>query len=292
MKKIEFLCLFFFFSGMVFQSVHFSQNCNHQYRETLVLTKTNPTVEKNDKYTAPGMNFQCYTVYNIDVTAFPEGGTLIIRINNGDGCMGSFDLFPGGYPLPVEGGPEGTLAGDYDVGGKGEIEYKFETGQVFQFCATGSWFAEKGCKNSYSFVASVDFKYGNKNEGSITVSPGNPVGNGSGSFIAPGMYLQAYSLTTINVSAFSSGILKIFIKLGNGESSGSFDLFPEGVPIPTEGRPEGTVAGAYDVSPGSEAYIEYEFARGQVYNFGATGGWFSKKGLKNTYTFKVEVLRK
>jgi hypothetical protein len=179
-----------------------SQNCKHKYKGTIVLTKGNPTVEKSDTYTAPGMNFQCYTVYNIDLSSFSGKGILKIKTKIDEhGCPGSFDLFPGGFLLPTEGRPEGSLAGDYDVMPdfpNGKIEYEFEGGQIFQFCATGSFFAEKGMTNDYSFTATLVYKYDHKNIGSITLSPVNPKGKGSGSLIAPGANSQAYSLTSID----------------------------------------------------------------------------------------------
>jgi hypothetical protein len=72
-------------------------------------------------------------------------------------------------------------------------------------------------------------------------------GTGSGVLVAPGQGKQMYNVHEIDVSSFKSGgILLVDITMGDGESAGSFDLFPEGVPLPSGARkdrsPEATTS--------------------------------------------------
>ncbi len=115
-------------------------------------------------------------------------------------------------------------------------------------------------------------------------------GEGSGILVAPGKGNQEYTIHQIDTKDFvNGGIVTFRITVGDGESDASFDLFPEGAPIPTTGRPIGSVAGRYDILKGSTTTMSYRFQRGQVFQFGADGNWFSRKGAGNTYTFEVWV---
>ncbi len=111
---------------------------------------------------------------------------------------------------------------------------------------------------------------------------------GSGSLVAPGMGNQAYKVIEIDASRFASGIVTISVKLGTGPSSGSFDLFGEHEQIPISGYPN-SLAHAYDIAPGGKSTLTYEFDDGQIFQFGATGNWFSQKGATNTFDYQVLV---
>ena len=115
-------------------------------------------------------------------------------------------------------------------------------------------------------------------------------GKGSGVIVAPGQGKQIYNVHEIDVSSFDSGgILLVDITLGDGESAGSFDLFPEGVPLP-HGSPKGSVARSYDVPSGESRTMTLQFAKGQVFRFGASGNWFSEKGTTNEFRFEARAV--
>ena len=116
-------------------------------------------------------------------------------------------------------------------------------------------------------------------------------GEGEGILIAPGRGKQRYTVFYIDNKDFiNGGTLVIEITLGKGESNASFDLFPEGVPIPTKGRPHGSVAHQYDVSRGKTVKMALRFSRGQIFQFGATGNWLSPEGSRNSYRFSARVI--
>lgn len=109
---------------------------------------------------APGMWKHSYRVYRLDTSRFVNGGTLHISITLGNGKSdASFDLYPGGTPLPVDGFPR-SLAYAHDVlqTTSAKIDYHFTQGMVFLLGAEGSWHAKAGDTNTYSFVASVENK--------------------------------------------------------------------------------------------------------------------------------------
>jgi len=86
----------------------------------------------------------------------------------------------------------------------------------------------------------------------------------------------------------NGGTIHITITVGNGESEASFDLYPQGLPLPSEGLPK-SLADAVNIRSGSGAKINYHFAHGAVFQFGAEGSWNSKAGTTNNYGFVVDV---
>jgi hypothetical protein len=109
---------------------------------------------------------------------------------------------------------------------------------------------------------------------------------------APGNNRQNYQIICIDTTRFNDqSHLQIDIELGNGESNASFDIFPEGAEIPTVGRPTGSILGAYDISRGTKNLrMIVEFTKGQVFQFGATGNWFSREGSTNNFKVTMSVL--
>lgn len=106
---------------------------------------------------APGMWKHGYSVTKLDATRFPNGGVLHIEIKLGDGpAEASFDLYSQGASLPSGGFPN-PLANAHDVpsGSTAKIDYRFDHGTVFQFCAEGSWHAKAGDRNNYNFTVNV-----------------------------------------------------------------------------------------------------------------------------------------
>jgi len=106
---------------------------------------------------APGMWKHGYSITNLDATRFSNGGVLHIEITLGGGpAEASFDLYSQGARLPSGGFPN-PLANAHDVpsGSTAKIDYRFDHGTVFQFCAEGSWHAKAGDRNSYNFTVNV-----------------------------------------------------------------------------------------------------------------------------------------
>lgn len=125
---------------------------------------------------------------------------------------------------------------------------------------------------------------------SIILTHEQPAASAAGELTAPGYEKQNYTVFFLDTTDFSEGgTLIIEVQLGDGESDGSFDLFPQDVPIPTEGRAEDSLAALYDLKRGERGTMRYQFPSGQVFQFGATGNWFSREGATNTFTLTIRV---
>jgi hypothetical protein len=93
----------------------------------------------------------------------------------------------------------------------------------------------------------------------------------------------------LDASRFANGgTIQITISVGPGESEASFDLYPRDLPLPAEGFPN-SLTGAHNIRSDAGAKINYRFAHGTVFQFGAEGSWNSKPGATNTYNFVVDV---
>ena len=113
--------------------------------------------------------------------------------------------------------------------------------------------------------------------------------SGQGTLIAPGMWKHTYRLIRLDASRFvNGGTLHITIRLGDGTSDASFDLYPQGAQIPADGFSK-SLAHAYDVPRTSSAKIDYHFDQAIVFLLAAEGNWHSKAGATNTYSFVVNV---
>jgi hypothetical protein len=122
----------------------------------------------------------------------------------------------------------------------------------------------------------------------IQLIPGSTF-TGQGTLVAPGRRKHGYRVILLDASRFlSGGTIHITITLGDGESEASFDLYPQGLPLPSEGLPN-SLANAVNIRSGSGAKINYRFAHGTVFQFGAEGSWNAKAGATNTYSFVVDV---
>ena len=101
---------------------------------------------------------------------------------------------------------------------------------------------------------------------------------------------QDYTVVKIDATAFENGgMLTIEIRVGSGKAAGSFDLFHGNSELPTEGTPDNTLAHEWGISPGETAIIAYRFDRGQVFQLGATGDWFSEKGSFNAFYARISI---
>jgi hypothetical protein len=122
----------------------------------------------------------------------------------------------------------------------------------------------------------------------IQLIPGSS-STGQGTLVAPGRGKHGYSVILLDASRFvNGGTIHITITLGDGESEASFDLYPQGLPLPSEGLPN-SLANAVNIRSGSGAKINYRFAHGTVFQFAAEGSWNAKAGATNTYSFVVDV---
>jgi hypothetical protein len=122
----------------------------------------------------------------------------------------------------------------------------------------------------------------------IQLIPGS-TSTGQGTLVAPGRGKHSYRVIVLDASRFvNGGTIHITITVGNGESEGSFDLYPQGLPLPSEGLPN-SLTNAVNIHSASGAKINYRFAHGAVFQFGAEGSWNSKAGATNSYSFVVDV---
>jgi len=113
--------------------------------------------------------------------------------------------------------------------------------------------------------------------------------HGAGTVVAPGRGKHGYVVTYLDATRFpNGGVLHITITVGDGASEASFDLFPQGFRLPSEGMPN-SLAGAHNVRSGAGTKIDYRFSHGGVFQFAAEGSWNSNSGDTNTYSFVVDV---
>ena len=131
----------------------------------------------------------------------------------------------------------------------------------------------------------------NGSDQTLTLTSIQPSSSATTTIVAPGNGAQSYEVFYIDTRAFpAGGILNIQIKIApDSATDGSFDLFPESVPIPMQGRPKGTLAGRYDIRKGTSTLLSYRFKTGQLFAFGLDGNWFSPKGAKGTVKFQASV---
>jgi len=112
---------------------------------------------------------------------------------------------------------------------------------------------------------------------------------GQGRFVAPGRGKHDYQVIVLDATRFEhGGTLHISISTGDGPAEASFDLYPQGFPLPASGFPT-SIASAHNVPRNSGATINYRFTHGAVFQFGAEGSWNEKAGSANTYSLVVSV---
>jgi len=119
------------------------------------------------------------------------------------------------------------------------------------------------------------------------------VASGQGNLVAPGSDRHGYTVFRIDTARFANGgTLEIEITVGDGASTASFDVFPEGARLPTEGFPtdQGSLANAYNLDPGQKATITYTLDRGQRLLLCAEGSWLSDQGSTNSFAYRAWVI--
>ncbi len=267
----------------------------------LILTRESPSQEVLDVFRTPTVGYQDYTVVMIDATAFENGGTLVIDIevgrDEGEG-EGGFYLFDGDSELSTEAEtPKDMLTWIWvEAGATKQITHRFDRGQLFKLGATGDWEREEPCVNAFRATVSVQES---SNEGtSDTPSTGWRIVLNSaqsspeilGLFRAPGNGYQDYTVVNIDTTAFEDGgTLSIYVKVGNGDASGSFDLFDSDTELPTEGMPKETLASVWGLEPNTATTIRHRFEQGEVFKLGATGDQSSKIGDINAFYARISV---
>ena len=110
-------------------------------------------------------------------------------------------------------------------------------------------------------------------------------------FRGPGNGYQDYTTVEIDATSFEQGgVLIIDIQVGEGEATGSFDLFAGDTELPTEGIPDDALASKWDISPGDTGHIRHPFTHGRRFKLGATGNWFCEKGSTNAFLARISVI--
>jgi hypothetical protein len=137
-------------------------------------------------------------------------------------------------------------------------------------------------------VITSDDLSGTSTPETIQLIPGTS-STGQGTLVAPGRGKHGYRVIMLDASRFvNGGTIHITITVGDGESEASFDLYPQGLPLPSEGFPN-SLAHATNIRSGSGAKINYRFAHAAIFQLGAEGSWNSKAGAANNYSFVVDV---
>lgn len=145
---------------------------------------------------------------------------------------------------------------------------------------------QKANGNASKVVTSDDFS-GAPNV-TIQLVPGTTA-TGQGTLVAPGRGKHSYLVTNLDATRFpNGGVLHITITVGTGPSEASFDLYPQGLGMPTEGMPS-SLAGAHNIKSGAGAKMDCRFDHAGVFQLAAEGSWNAKPGDTNTYNFVVEV---
>ncbi len=128
-------------------------------------------------------------------------------------------------------------------------------------------------------------------ESSLDVEPA--LYKGSGVIRGTPIGTQNWTFIPIDVANFKTGSeIQIIINLGNGKSAASYDLFPNNNPvISVSGTPVGSLANAYDVTPGSTTILKYKLPanKSDVYYLGVQGNWFSPVTDENTFKYNIWI---
>ena len=187
-----------------------------------------------------------------------------------------------------------TYLDTYELGSKSDGKFKKET---YKYCGDGHENQQTNIQNKTTLKEPPSTNKekpkasGITSASDIVLTPKNKSYSTSGKFMAPGVGMQKFTILKIDTKAFTSGgKLKLIVDIGDGESEGSVDIFPENCPIPTKGRPAGTLGGIYDIPPGKKNNtLTLTFTKGGVYQLGVTGSWRSRQGATNSFNLRAVV---
>ena len=99
-----------------------------------------------------------------------------------------------------------------------------------------------------------------------------------------------YTLVRIDATAFENGgMLTIDIRVGSGKAAGSFDLFSGDSEVSRKEHADDALAHEYGIPPGGTGFIAYRFDRGQVFQLGVTGDWWSEVGSINAFHALISI---
>ena len=124
----------------------------HAQAKPVVLNDEKSLQEILSVFQTPTEGYQDYNVFEIDTTAFKNGGTLTVNIWIGsDEASGAFILFANNSEFSTDGMPKTILASASGVprGKSGKITYRFEASTILKLGATGSAFSGEGKVNSF-----------------------------------------------------------------------------------------------------------------------------------------------
>jgi hypothetical protein len=125
---------------------------------TVTLTPAMSSQSFTASIVAPGSGNHSYTKYDIDVSAFVDGGTIKVNgVLAPGGCDGSFELFAAATPYPTTGPVTTAVAYQKDVpnGTMWSFQYVFAPTTLFHLGAEGNWFSVAGTPNKTSVIVSV-----------------------------------------------------------------------------------------------------------------------------------------
>ena len=109
-------------------------------------------------FRTPTAGYQDYNVFEIDTTAFKNGGTLTVNIWIGSAeASGAFILFAKDGEFSTDGMPKTVLTSASGIrrGKVGRITHRFEEGVVFKMGVTGNAFSGEGKVNSFLARVSI-----------------------------------------------------------------------------------------------------------------------------------------
>ena len=234
----------------------------------------------------------------IDTTDFENGGELNIDIKVGrNEGEGDFYLFDGEIvPFSDEKTPKNMLdRTGCGPGETGQITRRFYNGRVFRLGATGQPDREEPYVNAFRAAVSVrenldeDTSVSSSTELRALLDSTQPAQEILGIFRASGSGYQDYTVVNVDTTAFEDcGTLRIYIRVGGADASGSFDLFAGGAKLPKEGIPEALVS-AWGIKRNTFTTFRHRFECGEAFKLGATGDWFREKGDINAFYLRISV---
>ncbi len=125
----------------------------------IVLTPEQTSQSVLDIFRTPTVgNDQDYTVVTIDVTAFENGGTLIIDLEIGrEEGVTAFYLFDGDKELSTEESLKDKITWEWgEPRDTRQITHAFDRGQFFKLGVTGHWARDEPCINAFRAKISVN----------------------------------------------------------------------------------------------------------------------------------------